>query len=40
VAGQPLTHLGMLVDGVIVEDHVNELSGLSHRTWKKIDAEN
>ena len=27
VAGEPLAHLGMLVDGVIVEDHVNELSG-------------
>jgi hypothetical protein len=27
VAGEPLTHLWMLVEAVIVEDHVNELSG-------------
>ena len=27
VPGEPLTHLRMLVDGVIVEDHVNKFSG-------------
>ena len=31
VAGEPLAHLRMLVGGVVVEDHVDELSGRNLR---------